>query len=132
MKAIIRYFDEDEVIPMYGISDFLPLLDFSIHGAPHKRQHRAVLQKYREDLYELAVRKIGSKVNLPIDHPIAVKVLFTNPASPDLDHLIEALYMAVDGKTLKGPSILTDDRHIQKVIAEKYYPDSPTKRDGMR
>ncbi len=132
MKAIIRYFNEDEVIPMYGISNFLPLLEFSIHGAPHKRQHRAVIQKYREELFKTAVYKIGNKVYLPIDHPIAIKVLFTNPASPDLDHLVEALYMALDGKTLKGNSILTDDRHIQKIIAEKYYPDSPTKRDGMR
>ena len=132
MKAILRYYNEDEIVPGFGMTNSLPLLDKSIHGAPHKRQHRAVIQRYREDLYDLAYRRISDKVELPIDHPIALKVLFTNPSSPDLDHLIEALYMALDGKTLKGPSILTDDRHIQKVIMEKYYPDNPTKRDGMR
>lgn len=110
----------------------LPLLNMSIHGAPHKRQNRSVIQRYREDLFTTAMRKIGDKVDLPINHPISLKVLFTNPNSPDLDHVLEALYMALDGKTLKGPSILVDDRHIQKVLMEKYYPDPPTKRDGDR
>jgi hypothetical protein len=128
MKAIIRFFDEGD----HPMQNLLPLLDFSIHGAPHKRQDREVIQRYREDLYALAVRRIADKVILPIDFPLELNVLFTNPCSPDIDHLIEALYMALDGKTLEGPSILTDDRHIQGIRAFKYYPNPPTKRDGER
>jgi hypothetical protein len=109
-----------------------PVLTLHIHGCPHKRQHRAVLQQLREELYAAAIRGIGSEVDLPIDHPIDLKLFLTNPASPDLDHLLEAVYMAVDGKTLKGPSILTDDRHIQSVNMAKYYPNEQTKRDSQR
>jgi hypothetical protein len=130
MKAIIKYFDEGDYILWNGRSNFLPLLEFQIHGAPHKRQHRAVIQKYREDLYSLASRRL--KIVLPIDYPLQVSVLFTNPNSPDIDHLVEALYMALDGKTLEGPSILVDDRLIQGIYADKYYPHEPTKRDGDR
>ena len=132
MKAIISYFHEDEVPHPLNLLTTLPVLQLWIHGAPHKRQHRAVIQKYRDELYDLAVRKIGIKVQLPIDHAIFLKVFYTNPNSPDLDHLDEALFMALDGKTFKSPSILTDDRWIQKKLVEKYYPDAPTKRDGMR
>ena len=122
MKCIARY------------DQFLhpPLLTLHIHGCPHKRQHREVLQQLREELYAAAIRGIGSEVDLPIDHSIDLKVFLTNPASPDLDHLLEAIYMAVDGKTLKGPSILTDDRHIQSVTISKYYPNEATKRDSQR
>lgn len=109
-----------------------PVLTCYIHGAPHKRQVREVLQAYREDLYRAAIRGIGSEVDIPIDHPIDLKVLFTNPNSPDLDHLLEALFMGLDGKSLKGPSVLVDDRHIQAVTIKKFYPNAPTKRDGAR
>lgn len=132
MKAIIRYYIEEEIPEMYRFFTSLPILDMTIHGAPHSRQHRAVIQKYREDLWDLATRRIATQVELPIDEPIFLKVLFTNPNSPDNDHLLTALYMALDGKTLKGPSILTDDRHIQGVLMNKFYPNPPTKRDGMR
>ena len=121
-----------KVIARYDEYSHPPILTLHVHGAPHKRMHRAVLQKYREEVYAAAMRGIASIVDLPIDHPIDLKVLFTNPASPDLDHLIEALYMAIDGKTLKGPSILTDDRHVWKVEMSKFYPDKQTKRDSQR
>jgi len=128
MKAIIRYYDDWEVPELFRFST-LPMLDMTIHAAPHKRQHRAVLQQYRTDLTELATRRLFDKIELPIDWPISLRVLFTNPNSPDLDHTIEALYMALDGKTLEGPSILTDDRHIQAVQMSKIYSAAPTKRD---
>lgn len=131
MKAIIRYYHDWEVPELYRFTS-LPLLDMTIHGAPHKRQHRKVLQLYREELYTLAFRRWADKITLPIDWPVGLRVLFTNPNSPDLDHLIEALYMAVDGKTLEGPAIMTDDRHIQALQASKIYSNAPTKRDGMR
>lgn len=126
MKAIIRYYDDWEVPDFYRFSQ-LPLLDMTIHAAPHKRQHRKVLQVYRDELTSLAQRRLD--IELPIDWPIALRVLFTNPNSPDLDHLLEALYMALDGKTLEGPSILADDRHIQAVQVSKIYSVPPTKRD---
>lgn len=121
-----------KVIARYDQYAHPPLLTLYIHGAPHKRQHRAVLQQYREQLYAAAVRGIGTEVDLPIDHPIDLKILFTNPASPDLDHLLEALYMGLDGKTLRGPAVLKDDRHIQFVEMGKFYPVAQTKRDSQR
>jgi hypothetical protein len=134
MKAIIKYYDEWEIPEYWRPFTSLPVLDLVIHGAPHMRMHRAVLKQYRDELTDLAIRRIGVKVDLPIDHPICLKVLFTNPSSPDMDHLLTALYTALDGKTFKGSrSILTDDCHIQKLFSvEKYYPDAPTKRDGLR
>jgi hypothetical protein len=122
MKLIIKYNEMTEP----------PTLELYIHGAPHKREHRKSLQRFREELTELAVRKIGDKVDLPIDWPIDLKVVYSNPNSPDMDHLLEATFMALDGKSLKGPSILTDDRYIQKATISKYYANPPTKRDGAR
>jgi len=109
-----------------------PLMKLYIHGAPHRRHHREVLQRYRDDLTQSVSRQLSREVELPIDHPIDLEVVFVNPSSPDLDHLIEALYMALDGKTLKGPSVLTDDRIIQSVKMSKYYATEKTKRDGVR
>jgi len=122
MKTILKYDDLSHP----------PILRMYIHGCPHKRQHREVLQKHREELYDLAERRIGHVVDLPITHPIDLEVFFTNPASPDLDHLIEAVFMMLDAKTLKGPSILADDRLIQKVTMSKYYNTEKSKRDGLR
>ena len=106
-----------------------PLLTLYVHGHPHKRQHREVIQELREELWRKAQRHIKP---LPIDHDIELSILYTNPNSPDLDHLIEATFMALDGKTLKGPAVLSDDRHIQKVVMSKFYPNEATKRDGNR
>lgn len=109
-----------------------PILTIYAHNHPHKRQHREVLQKVREQLLEAAKRSISNQVDLPIDHPLDLNVVFVDPLSPDLDHLIEALFMAMDAKSLKGPSLLKDDRHIQKVTMSKYYPNEKTRRDGTR
>jgi hypothetical protein len=108
-----------------------PLLTLYVHGHPHKRQHREVIQVLREEMWRVAQRRIGKKY-LPITEDIDLKILYTNPNSPDLDHLIEATFMALDGKTLRGPSILANDRQIQAVNMAKYYPNDATKRDGER
>lgn len=121
MKAIFRY--DQFAHP--------PVMHINIHGAPHERQHREVLQKYREDLFAAAKRQLPDII-FPIDHPIDLEVFFTNPASPDLNHVLTALFAAMDEKSLKGPAILKDDRHIQKVTMSKYYIGKPTKRDGAR
>jgi len=121
MKAIFRY---DEF-------SHPPRMMINIHGAPHERQHREVLQKYRDDLTDAFKRQLPN-VTIPIDHPVDLEVFFTNPASPDLNHVLTALFAAMDAKSLKGPSILTDDRHIQKVVMSKYYIGKPTKRDSVR
>jgi hypothetical protein len=122
MKAIVKYNDLTDI----------PSLELFLHGAPHTREHRATLQRFREDLYELAARRLADKVGLPIDWPLDLKVVYSNPNSPDLDHLITATFQALDGKSLKGPSILSDDRYIQKVTMSKYYANPPTRRDGAR
>lgn len=130
MKAILRYYHEDEVpFPLNQFTVF-PVLDLNIHGAPHSRQHRKIIQQYREELYDLATRKL--RIKLPIDWHITLKVLFTNPNSPDNDHLLTALYMALDSKTLQGPAILADDRWVQDVFLKKMYSYDATKRDGLR
>lgn len=124
MKAFINYDEHAEP----------PVLRMYIHGCPHKRQITPVLQRFREELLEAAQRQIGSQVDFPIMHDIDLHCTLVNPASPDLDHLIEAIYMAMDGKngSLKGPSILDDDRQIQALNIKKYYPNPATKRDGQR
>ena len=122
MKAIVQYDEFAEP----------PRLRMYIHGAPHKRQVREVLQRFREDLLHMAKRQIGNQVDFPIDHAIDLELVYINPASPDLDHLLEATYQALDGKSLKGPSILVDDRHIQSVKMKKMYNTTRTKRDGAR
>ncbi len=101
MKAIIQY--DEYAHP--------PVMRMYIHGCPHKRQQREVIQKFREDLLYVAKRAIGNIVDFPID---------------------QAIYMAMDGKSMKGASILTDDRHIQSVKMSKMYTEKPTKRDGAR
>jgi hypothetical protein len=121
-----------KIIAQYDQYATPPMLTLYIHGAPHKRQHRAVLQEYREELLRAAHRGIASQVDLPIEHDIELTILFTNPNSPDLDHLIEAVFMGMDGKSLRGPSVLVDDRQIQAVKMRKFYPNEATKRDGAR
>ena len=121
-----------KIIMKYDEYAHPPLLTMHIHGCPHKRQDRHVLQQFREDMYRAATRGIAAQVDLPIDHPIDLYAFLTNPASPDLDHLTEAIFMALDQKTLKGPAVMKDDRHIQSMTVKKYYPNAKTKRDGER
>lgn len=103
----------------YKEDRYPPLLELYIFGAPHRRQHLAVLQAYRDGIIEAAD---AAKINYPIDKPLDLSVLFINPSSTDLDNLITALYRALDGKSLKKPSLLVDDGLIQKVTMAKFYP----------
>lgn len=86
-----------------------PLISLVIHGAPHRRMHLRMIQQYREEL-----RKAfhASGLLTPIDYTVDLHILFINPTSPDKDNLFVALCQAMDGSTLKGPGILTDDKLI--------------------
>jgi len=98
---------------------FPPLLKMIIHGAIHYRQDRATFQRYRESINTAAN---VACILYPIDYPIDVEVVFIDPTSPDIANCIMALYRAMDGKALKGKSLLTDDGLISKVSAMKFYP----------
>lgn len=102
MRSIVEY------LPAKDKDDF-PVLRLYIHGAPHRRMHRAVLALYRKELYAAAK---STKVQMPIRHNVELVVTFINPTGPDLDNLIVALFQAMDGKCGKGPTILVDDRLI--------------------
>lgn len=69
----------------------------------------------------------SAAVSMPIDEPIDLMVSFINPSSPDLDNLIMALFRALDGKTLRGNGILSDDGLIHKVTMSKFYNQKPKK-----
>jgi len=98
-----------------------------INGMPHRRQDRYTLQLVREKINEAAML-VG--INEPIDEPVDLYVVFTNPVSPDLDNCIAALYRALDAKALKGHSILADDGLISKLTALKYYPNEKVKNEN--
>jgi len=89
-----------------------PLLRLYIHNAPHRRSHRATLQRYRQKLHE-AVAKTGLK--MPYAGPIELWVVMVNPTSPDLGNLYGAMERCFDGKALDPPYILDDDGQIQVV-----------------
>lgn len=97
-----------------------PLLELFIFGAPHRRQHTAVLQKYRDTIIEAAK---AAGIKYPIKDQIDLSVLFIHPTSTDLDNLITALYRALDAKSLKKAGLLADDGLIQKVSMAKFYPE---------
>ena len=97
-----------------------PLLELYIHGAPHRRQHVAVLQAYRDSLVKAATE---ANIDFPIKDPLDLSVLFINPTSPDLDNLLAALYRALDAKSLRKVSLLKDDGLIQKATIAKFYPE---------
>ncbi len=84
------------------------LLTVFVHGAPHRRIHRAVLRQYREELWR-AAQEAGV---LPLNHQISLSALFVDPTGPDLDNLITALFQALDGKCGRGPALLKDDKQI--------------------
>ena len=109
MRCIVQYFPA-----MHP-----PLLQLSIHGAPHRRMHHAMIQRYREAL-QVACSAAG--IPTPIGHPVDLSVLFVDPTSPDLDNLLTALYQALDGNTLRKPGILADDGLISKATVSKFYP----------
>ena len=87
-----------------------PLLNLYIHGAPHRRMHRAVLQQFRGILHK-AIAKTGLK--MPYQGPIELSIVFVNPTSPDLGNLYSAIERCLDGKALGPPHILEDDGQIQ-------------------
>lgn len=108
-------------------SKFPKELKLSIHGAPHRRQDKAVLQKYRE---ELVLALTDSGIELPIKDVIDLMIIFVDPTTPDLDNLLTAFYRASDAKALRGQSILVDDGLVQKVTMMKFYPNGPTKAEN--
>lgn len=118
MEDIVRCIAE------YDDTLYPPLLRLYIHDAPHRRMHTATIQRYREILYDAACK---AKIRMPIAHQIDLVVYFFDPSSPDLDNLITALYQAIDGKTLKKPSIMQDDGYIQKVTMSKMFPNAKPK-----
>lgn len=108
MRCIVEYREQQHP----------PLLTLYIHDAPHRRMHRRVLQRYRNALF---VAGLEAGLILPIDYPVDLNVTFVNPTSPDLDNLLTALYQAIDGNTLRGPSLLADDGLIQAVSMRKMF-----------
>jgi hypothetical protein len=94
--------------------DDLPVLRLYVHGAPHRRMHRAILAQYRKELYA-ETKKLSIK--LPIKTPIEVNVTFINPTGPDIGNLYLALEQALDGKCGQGPTVLADDSLICYVKA---------------
>jgi Holliday junction resolvase RusA-like endonuclease len=113
-----------KIIVKYDRKAFPPVLSLVIYDAPHRRMHHAVITQYRGFLRDALT---SADVSMPIDEPIDLMVSFINPSSPDLDNLIMALFRALDGKTLKGRGILSDDGLIQKVTMSKFYNQKPKK-----
>lgn len=114
MRCVVKFFPTEHP----------PLLQLSIHDAPHRRMHHATIQRFREILHA-SMAKVG--IPMPIDFPIDLSVLFVNPASPDLGNIYLALEQAMDGCTLAKPHILTDDSLISKVTMSKFFPGRPKK-----
>ena len=96
-----------------------PLLQLTIHDAPHRRMHIKIIQQYRKVLYE-AVSHTSIGKHLPIDHDIDLDVLFINGSTPDLGNAYLALEQALDDTTLTKPGIVLDDSLIQKVTMAKW------------
>ncbi len=116
MRCIVEYHEREHP----------PLLRLYIHGAPHRRQHFQVIQRYRDELVA-AGRAAG--LRLPIVDPIDLRVTFINPCSPDLENLLTALYRALAGTSHEAPTLLEDDSLIQSVSMGKFYPNESTKAD---
>lgn len=98
---------------------FPPILRLVIYDAPHRRVHHRIIQEYRGFLREACTK---ANILTPIDHPIDLYVNFVYPTSPDSDNLLTALYRAMDGKTMKGPGILTDDGLVNHDRIWKFFP----------
>ena len=109
-------------------ADDVPLLRLYVHGAPHRRQHPAVLDRYRLEL--LAAAKAAG-ISTPIDHRIALWVLFVDPCSPDFDNLLTATMQAMDGKAhYRKPTLLKDDGLIAMIDRlGVFYPNDATNAD---
>lgn len=120
-----------KIIMEYDEASYPPLLTMYVHGAPHKRQHRAMFQSYRDKIAEVAR---AERIKFPIRHPLDLVVLFVDPVSPDLDHTLEALFIALDGavkfKGSKTPPLLASDDLIHKVTMSKFYPCEKTRSEN--
>lgn len=97
MRCIVKYDHPKRLLTIY------------VHGAPHRRIHREVLKRYREELWKAAQ---AAQLSAPLSHQVTLSALFIDPTGPDLDNLITALFQALDGKCGKGPTILKDDKQI--------------------
>jgi hypothetical protein len=108
-----------KIIAKLDEKKFPPILRLVIYDAPHRRMHYKIIQEYRGFLRAACV---AAGIATPIDHPIDLYVNFVNPTSPDSDNLLTALYRAMDGKTMRGPGILTDDGLINHDRIWKFFP----------
>ena len=105
----------------------MPLLRLYVHGAPHRRQHTAVIERYRDELVA-AARAAG--IPVPIDHRVALWVLFVNPCSPDYDNILTGLFRAMDGKAHRKPTLLKDDGLVALIDRlAVFYPNEATNAD---
>lgn len=93
-----------------------PALVLYIHGAPHRRMHRAVFDQYRKMLIK-ECEAIGMR--LPIRHEIELRVYYINPTSPDFGNIYLALEMCMDGRSRRG--IVSDDSLIDSVVLKRMY-----------
>lgn len=108
-----------KIVVSYDKKSFPPVLRMSIHDAPHRRMHYRVIQRFREELYAACV---SANVPVPLDEPTDVELIFVNPASPDPGGSYMAWEQAVDGRTLQGPAVFTDDGLIQKITMIRLFP----------
>lgn len=106
------------IIAEYDSAAYPPLLKFYIHGAPHRRMHRAIIESYRKALLQACAE---IRIKTPIKSPIDLSVVFIDPTSPDLDNLLTATFRALDGKTRSG--VLADDGLIHSVKMMKLIND---------
>lgn len=116
-----------KVYMKYDYNQFPPLLKMFVHGCPHYRQDNATFLQFRQAINNSA-DELG--ILYPIDEPIDLHVVFVDPTSPDLANCLMALYRAVDGKALKGKSLLTDDGLIQHCSMMKFYPSGRNKAEN--
>lgn len=110
MKIIVKYFP----------ARFPAVLRMSIHDAPQRRAHREVIQQYREALFQACV---SAGVPVPLDEVTDVELCFINPVSPDAGGSFLAWEQAVDGKTLKGPAVFTDDALVGNIHMMRMFPN---------
>lgn len=109
-----------KIVVKYDAKRFPALLRMSIYDAPHRRMHLAVIQQYRKHLFRAC---LTAGVPVPLDEPTDVELWFINPSSPDPGGSYLAWEQAVDGSTLKGPAVFTDDGLIGKVTMDRMFPN---------
>lgn len=110
-----------KVIASFDRHSFPPKLSLFVHWAPHERSQKRILELYKKMVCE----KVSKVVRTPIDYHVDLRVVFIDPTSPDLDHLLVALYRALDGKSkwLGESCVVTDDSLISDVSIKRIYND---------